>query len=38
LQALCEAIEVGLASGPSLTEEEVFDELEARLLKLAENA
>jgi len=31
LEALRAAIAVGLASGPDLTEEEVFDELETRL-------
>lgn len=31
LQALREAIAVGLASGPDLSEDEVFDNLEARL-------
>ena len=38
LQALREAIAVGLNSGPALSEEEVFDELEAKLLAMAENA
>lgn len=38
LQALREAIAVGLASGPALSEEEVFDDLEARLLEMAERA
>jgi antitoxin ParD1/3/4 len=36
LQALREAVAVGLASGPDLSEEEVFDELEARLQAMAE--
>lgn len=36
LQALREAIAVGLASGSDLSEEEVFDELEAKLHVLAE--
>jgi len=34
LQALREAIAVGLASGPDLSEEEVFEELEAKLRAL----
>lgn len=38
LQALREAIAVGLASGPDLSEEEVFDELEAKLQTMAEKA
>lgn len=38
LQKLREAIEVGLTSGPALSEEEVFDALEARLLKMADTA
>ncbi len=38
LQALREAIAVGLASGPDLSEEEVFDELEAKLQAMAEKA
>lgn len=38
LQALREAIAVGLASGPDLTEEEVFDELEAKLQTRADAA
>ena len=38
LQALREAIAVGLASGPDLSEEEVFDELEAQLQAMAEKA
>ena len=38
LQALREAIAVGLASGPALSEEEVFDDLGARLLTMAESA
>jgi len=38
LQALRESISVGLASGPDLSEEEVFDELEAKLRTMAENA
>jgi antitoxin ParD1/3/4 len=36
LQALREAIAVGLASGPDLLEDEVFDALEAELHALAE--
>lgn len=36
LQALREAITVGLASGPDLPEEEVFDGLEAKLRRMAE--
>ena len=36
LQALREAIAVGLASGPDLSEEEVFDELEAKLQAMVE--
>lgn len=36
LQALREAVAVGLASGPDLSEEEVFDELEAGLQAMAE--
>jgi len=36
LQALREAIAVGLASGPDLSEEEVFDELEAKLGAMVE--
>jgi antitoxin ParD1/3/4 len=36
LQALREAIAVGLASGPDLSEEEVFDELEAKLRAMVE--
>lgn len=38
LQALREAIAVGLASGPDLSEEEVFDELEAKLQAMTEKA
>lgn len=38
LQALREAIAVGLASGPDLSEEEVFDELETKLQAMAEKA
>ena len=38
LQALREAIAAGLASGPDLSEEEVFDELEAKLQSLLEKA
>ncbi len=38
LQALREAIAVGLNSGPALSEEDVFDELETKLLAMAENA
>ncbi|MFZ5486109.1 MAG: type II toxin-antitoxin system ParD family antitoxin [Pseudomonadota bacterium] len=38
LQALREAVAVGLASGPDLSEEEVFDELEARLQAMVEKA
>jgi antitoxin ParD1/3/4 len=38
LQALREAIAVGLASRPDLSEEEVFDELEAKLQAMAEKA
>lgn len=38
LQALRDAIAVGLASGPSLSEEEVFDELEAKLRAMADKA
>jgi antitoxin ParD1/3/4 len=36
LQALREAVAIGLASGPDLTEAEVFDELEAELQALAD--
>ncbi|NCN72378.1 MAG: type II toxin-antitoxin system ParD family antitoxin [Betaproteobacteria bacterium] len=36
LQALREAVAVGLASGPDLLEEEVFDRLEAKYLAMAE--
>ena len=36
LQALREAVAVGLASGPCLSEEEVFDRLEAKYLAMAE--
>jgi antitoxin ParD1/3/4 len=35
---LREAIAVGLASGPDLSEEEVFDELEAKLQAMVEKA
>lgn len=38
LQALREAVALGLASGPDLTEDEVFDELEAKLQTMAEKA
>ena len=38
LQALREAIAVGLASGPDLSEDEVFNELEAKLQAMAEKA
>lgn len=38
LQALREAVATGLASGPDLTEDEVFDELEAKLQAMAEKA
>jgi antitoxin ParD1/3/4 len=38
LQALREAIAAGLASGPDLSEEEVFDELEAKLRAMVEKA
>ena len=38
LQALREAIAVGLASGPDLSEEEVFDALEAKLQVMVEKA
>lgn len=38
LHALREAIAVGLASGPDLSEEEVFSELETKLLAMAEKA
>lgn len=38
LEALREAIALGLASGPDLSEEEVFDELEARLQSVIEKA
>jgi len=38
LQALREAIAAGLASGPDLSEEEVFDELEAKLQAMLEKA
>ncbi|MFC4486850.1 type II toxin-antitoxin system ParD family antitoxin [Tepidiphilus baoligensis] len=38
LQALREAVAVGLASGPDLSEEEVFDRLEAKYLAMAEAA
>jgi antitoxin ParD1/3/4 len=36
LETLREAVAVGLASGPDLTEEEVFDELENRLQAMTE--
>lgn len=36
LKALREAIAVGLASGPDLSEAQVFDELEAKLHAMAE--
>jgi antitoxin ParD1/3/4 len=36
LQSLREAVVVGLASGPDLLEEEVFDRLEAKYLAMAE--
>lgn len=36
LQALRDSVAVGLASGPELTEEEVFDELEAKLEAMAD--
>ena len=36
LKALREAIAVGLTSGPDLSEEEVFDELEAKLQAMVE--
>ena len=38
LQALREAIAVGLASGPDLSEDEVFNELEAKLQAMVEKA
>ncbi|WP_144730486.1 type II toxin-antitoxin system ParD family antitoxin [Extensimonas perlucida] len=38
LQALREAVAVGLTSGPCLSEEEVFDRLEAKYLAMAEKA
>jgi antitoxin ParD1/3/4 len=38
LQALREAIAVGLASGPDLSEGEVFDGLEAKLQAMVEKA
>ena len=38
LQALREAIAVGLASGPGIPEEEMFDRLEAKYLAMAETA
>lgn len=38
LQALREAVTVGLASGPDLSEDEVFDRLEAKYLAMAEAA
>lgn len=36
LQALREAVAVDLASGPCLSEEDVFDRLEAKYLAMAE--
>jgi antitoxin ParD1/3/4 len=36
LQALREAIAVGLASGPDVPADEVFDRLEAKYLRMAE--
>ena len=38
LKALREAIAVGLASGPDLSEDEVFNELEAKLQAMVEKA
>lgn len=38
LQALREAIAAGLASGPGIPEEEVFDRLEAKYRAMAEKA
>ena len=38
LQALRDAVAAGLASGPDLSEEEVFDELESKLRSLADAA
>jgi len=38
LQALREAIAVGLASGPGMSEEEVFDRLEAKYRAMAGKA
>ena len=38
LQALREAIAVGLVSGPDLSEDEVFNELEAKLQAMVEKA
>jgi len=38
LQSLREAIAVGLASGPDLSEEEAFGELEAKLQSMVEKA
>lgn len=38
LQALREAIAAGLASGPDLSEDEVFNELEAKLQAMVEKA
>jgi len=38
LHALREAIAIGLASGPDLTEDEVFDNLEARLQAIVDKA
>ncbi len=38
LQSLREAISVGAASGPIVSEDEVFDRLEAKYLAMAEKA
>ena len=38
LNALREAIAAGLASGPALSEDEVFDELEAKYSAMAQHA
>lgn len=38
LQALREAVAVGLTSGPGIAEGEVFDRLEAKYLAMAEKA
>jgi antitoxin ParD1/3/4 len=38
LQSLREAISVGAASGPGISEAEVFDRLEAKYLAMAEKA